>query len=171
MEFPNEWVVLEMEDFETASPRELSELGMEIMAQVRSSGRIMDHFRIALGGSRTLKPSFAARELFTSSSTPAMTLTWETWPRDIVIRRNMATSEWIDVINLVAANEMMASTPDKPESNAEFMAVVNKQSGKTSFGASIRWAVGVGPDKRMELTLQGLPGTATYLAGKPTLQG
>jgi hypothetical protein len=41
----------------TASPRANSEFCAEVMVQVRPNGRIMDHWRIALGGSAILETS------------------------------------------------------------------------------------------------------------------
>ena len=82
----------------------------------------------------------------------------------------MVTSEWMDVINMVATNNLVITDADWNECNEQLVAFV-KQGGKTSYGALLHWAIGVGPDKKLELSLQCLPATSTYLAGKPTLQG
>ena len=55
MEFPPaHWAVFPAEDFETACPRLPGTLGVELMAQVRPNGRVMDHWRLAIGGSSNL---------------------------------------------------------------------------------------------------------------------
>ena len=38
------------ENFETAPPRTSADVCVEVMAQVRPNGRVMDHWRIATGG-------------------------------------------------------------------------------------------------------------------------
>ena len=81
----------------------------------------------------------------------------------------MVSSEWMDVINMVAANDLVVTDADGNKCNEQLVAFFNKQGGKTSYGASLHWAIGVGPDKKLELSLQCLPATSTYLAGKPTL--
>ena len=45
MEFPGDWTILDMEDFETASsPRNPGALGVDVLVQLRNSGRAMDEF-------------------------------------------------------------------------------------------------------------------------------
>ena len=49
MEFPLEDpTVLEMADFETAQPRDPGPLGMDLMAQMRPNGRVVDHYRVVI---------------------------------------------------------------------------------------------------------------------------
>ena len=56
MEFPTEdWDIFEASEFETAAARMTSELCIEIMAQVRPNGRIMDHWRVATGRTSILE--------------------------------------------------------------------------------------------------------------------
>jgi hypothetical protein len=43
-----------MEEFASAAPRNPGELGVEVLAQIRPNGRILDHFRVTLGGSKFL---------------------------------------------------------------------------------------------------------------------
>ncbi len=45
MDFPHDWVVLAAEEFETAAPRVNGDVTMEVLAQLRPSGRILDNFR------------------------------------------------------------------------------------------------------------------------------
>jgi hypothetical protein len=55
MEFPPTWQVFLDEDFETAVPQVEGLATMELMAQVRHTGRMLGNFRIALGGEARLK--------------------------------------------------------------------------------------------------------------------
>jgi hypothetical protein len=65
MEFPPKaWDVFPAEQFDTASPRDPGKLGMELLVQMRDNGRIQDHFRIALGGTKLLKALLPMRDIF-----------------------------------------------------------------------------------------------------------
>jgi len=172
MEFPpEEWTILEAGDFETAVPRDPGILGVELMAQVRPSGRIVDHFRLVLGGSDILEYQFSAKELYIYQETPDIQLSFAVWPADIKIRRNMMTSCWIDAGELLQANDIVGAGgtgADLTDNLKEFLAA---QKDRHVSGAALRWAVGVGPDKRLELSLQALPGSAAVISSKPTLRG
>ncbi len=50
MEFPPTWRVFLDEEFETAQPQVEGATTMELMVQVRHTGRILSNFRIGLGG-------------------------------------------------------------------------------------------------------------------------
>jgi hypothetical protein len=52
MEFPPTWMVLLDEDFESAQPWLEGVATMELMAQVRHTGRILGNFRVAWGARR-----------------------------------------------------------------------------------------------------------------------
>ena len=53
MEFPPEdWFTFPATDFELAAPRITGDYTVEILAQARPNGRVMDHWRITLGGDR-----------------------------------------------------------------------------------------------------------------------
>jgi hypothetical protein len=56
MDFPSEnWVFNDWEDFDTASANVVGDFTMEVFAQLRNTGRILDNFRCVLGGSRHLE--------------------------------------------------------------------------------------------------------------------
>ena len=85
MDFPAEWVVLGADDFDLATLVDPGRLGMDLMVQVRPNGRIMDHFRVALGGSNLIEASFNTRDVFANQAVPEMDISWQIWPRDIGI--------------------------------------------------------------------------------------
>ena len=70
---------------------------------------------------------------------------------------------------MVAANNVLDW--EGTEFNKELVLLLNRRTRKASDGASLPWVVGGGPDSRLELSLQCLPATTSYLAGNPTLQG
>jgi hypothetical protein len=56
-------VVYDGAAFKTANPIDPGELGMEVMAQARSSGRLIDNFRVVIGGSRILQAEFTTNSI------------------------------------------------------------------------------------------------------------
>ena len=176
MEYPpSDWPCLPGEDFELAVTRNPGVLGVEVMAQARVNGRVIDHFRVALGGSEILKVRFSTRDVFLATDTPAIQLRYEVWPRDIVIRRNMSTSEWLDISTLLASRDISVAgegpaDADLPVDNETLLTAMDGQP-KAQVSASIRWAVCAGIDGRMELVLQTFPATAAVLSGKPAFRG
>jgi hypothetical protein len=54
MEFPADWTVLPKDNFALAVPRIEGLLTMELMAELRPSGRVLGPFRMSVGGTRLL---------------------------------------------------------------------------------------------------------------------
>jgi hypothetical protein len=50
MEFPPVWTILPSEQFETTAAPNTAAHTMQLLAQLRSSGRILDSFQVKLGG-------------------------------------------------------------------------------------------------------------------------
>jgi hypothetical protein len=55
MDFPATWVVLQLEQFDTALPDIEGDITVELLAHIRSSGRALDHFRFSLNGASPLE--------------------------------------------------------------------------------------------------------------------
>jgi hypothetical protein len=173
MEFPPEtYDVFEANQFETARARLAGDAVMEVMLQMRPNGRCLDHYRIALDGT-VLETQVVATSVFRA---PVLAnkyrLTYQAWPRDLKIRRNMKTTAWVDSFLAISANNILGST-DKgdavpPEEIKSVFAFIKEMSMKS---ASTRYAVVAGPDGRMWLEHQALPGTAEALTSKPTFAG
>jgi hypothetical protein len=173
MEFPApSWDFFPSEDFELAAPRFAGRLGAEIMAQARPNGRVMDHWRVALGGSEILLASTDLTKIIpAASSLPKWRLSYNMWPRDIVIRRNMACSEWTDVLSLIERNDVIIDdNMGEPVLNTLVLGELKKIKSKEPVSASFRWAVVIGCDHSMELQLQSLPASASFLAGRPVFK-
>ena len=170
MEFPPDpYFIFPAENFETAAPRNNGDYTVEVLAQARPNGRVMDHWRVALGGTKALEAEVdLALVIPAASGLPKWRIAYQQWPRDVQIRRNMTTSGWMDLLTLLAANEV--SVMSNTGENVLNPVVVEALSGlpdKTSNSASWRWAVCIGEAGRLELQLQCLPCPATILAGKP----
>ena len=81
MDFPPEWVVLPAEDFTTAAPRNPGICGMELLAQIRPNGRILDHFCVSLDGSKILEVNTPLSSLMPSTPDSGLIFKFAVAPR------------------------------------------------------------------------------------------
>ena len=173
MEFPPAWDIFGGEDFAVAEPRNPGTLGLEVMAQLRHTGRILDHFRMTIGGSAQLKVIVDLAKIIPAATTlPKWRLSYAAWPRDIEIRRNMTTGAWIDVRRTIASNEavIIDDTNAEVETNTVLDAL-DAIADRNTCDAAFRWAVCGSEDRRCQLICQSLPASAEVLSGKPTFRG
>jgi hypothetical protein len=172
MEFPGDLDFFDNEDFDSAVPRSTGEAVMELMAQIRPNGRVMDHFRIAVGGSSLLEVDKPLSALIPAASLDRYKFKFQFWARDVAIRRNMTTSKWLDVTSIIEANMASLSTATGDEV-AQDVVLEELEAIEDSQikDAAIRYAVVIGPDQRMALEVQSLPASANTLNGKPSFVG
>ena len=172
MEFPRDWNILPAEDFEIAVPRDPGEIGVELMAQIRTNGRILDHFRLALGGSNMLEAKVHLKNILPTAEPPDWTLKLASWPRDKKLRRNMATTAWLDIREQLATNDArVIDTDGAAVENKLLLDFLGSMADKQLNSASTRWWVGAGEDGRLHLQLQALPSPSTSYASKPAWKG
>jgi hypothetical protein len=172
MEFPGELEFFHNEDFDTAVPRDMGDAVMELLAQVRPNGRVMDHFRITLGGSSLLEVDTVLSSLIPFPALDNYRFKFQFWPRDVAIRRNMTTSKWLDVGTIIASNSATVTDLNGREIPSEVVMEDLDGIPDGSFKhAAIRHAVVIGPDQRMALEVQSLPASAVVLDGKPSFVG
>ena len=170
MEFPpDNYFVFPAEHFENAVHRINGDFTVEILAQAQPNGRVMDHWRVVLGGAKALEAEiYLAAIIPAAAALPKWRLTYQQWPRDVIIRRNMTTSGWLDLLALLTANEVaVMSETGENVVNATVIEALGNLPDKTVNLASCRWAVCVGEAGKLELQLQSLPCPANLLAGKP----
>jgi hypothetical protein len=130
MEFPPDWDIGPMEDFEVACVA-LAESGepllVQLLAQLRPTRRILDNFRLAVSGTQILDLEVDLGHIIPAPSLQEFKFAYQFWPRDIAIRRKMTTSSWIDVPALVAANNAAILTlTGAGFSSAEFTRVIGE---------------------------------------------
>jgi hypothetical protein len=171
-EYPPEWTLFSKDDFTLACPRDPGELGVELMAISRPNGRIQDHYRLAVGGSKNVEATFSTKDVFVSSVVPATTIQLHVRPSDIRILRNLTTSEWFDIFEKLKSRDLTAFRLDVAEDDTEdLIELLNQVVNKEEIAASYRWAVAVSPDGHLELLLQSLPATAKSLNSNPIFKG
>jgi hypothetical protein len=169
MEYPpTSWDIFPLEEFGTAVPRASGALNMELLVQVRPNGRMLDHYRISLGGSRIIDAQFALAKLSSVQAVKSWKCRIQVWPRDVDLRRNMASTGWKDLAAMTASKDVVL-VEDNDEPVESGRATTELQEG--GVGASVRYAVVVGEDQRLSLQLQGLPAPANTLMGKPAFRG
>lgn len=175
MDFPpSEWDIFPAEDFELASPRDPGELGVEVMAQARNNGRLLDHFRLTVGGSNMLKVNFKIKQVMGHDKLANWEFSYRLWPRDIKIRRNMTSSEWVDIRDLVSSRDMAVLDLDsgaEVEAETYLTALDALSSPKNKVSCALRWSVCAGPDQKLYLHLQVMPAALETFSGKPVLKG
>ena len=172
MDFPpEEWDIFPAEDFNVAVPRAPGACGVELLAQIRPNGQVLDHWRLALGGTEILEVVFDLRQLVKSGEAfPAIKMCYQQWPADIDIRRNMTAGPWLDLVELIRSNEIMVEDSEvapgeSPITNQDVLESLAAMPDKGQ--ASLRWAVCVKEDGTLELQLQSLPASKNVLNGKP----
>jgi hypothetical protein len=169
MEFqPGSWDCFPLEEFGTAAPREVGALNMELLMQVRPNGRMLDHFRVCLGGSRIIDTQFPMAGLFEAAAMASWKCWLQIWPKDVDLRRNMASTGWKDVGAMIASRDLIVVTEAGETVEPELVTAAIQECGA---GGSVRFSVVVSEDQRFSLQLQGLPATANMLMGKPAFRG
>jgi hypothetical protein len=171
MEFPGRWDMFPMEEYPTAIARSPGKAGMEIMAQARANGRLVDHFKVTVNGSEVLHIDFPISMLFTVTDLPNWRAQWDIWPRDVPIRRNMSSSGWLDLYTGILSNEILIFDEKGPVPKDKIEDFFQQGKGKMVLHAAYRWAVVISEDQRMMLGLYGLPASTTTLEGNPIFKG
>ncbi len=171
MEFPPQWRFIEADAFETATP-DRGALCAALYLQARPTGRMLDHFRIGVGGPDILDIRAPCSKLFPSPNLNNWHLRRQFWPRDISIKRNATTSKWEDVYDTLAARDATIEDEEGADVPAEdVMHVLDNLPEAGQKSASMRWAVVVDDDNNLRLDLQGLPASLEVINGKPLLKG
>jgi hypothetical protein len=173
MEFPpKEWDVFPAEQFDTAVPRDPGELGMELLVQIRDTGRAQDHFRVALGGSKLLTAYLPMRDIFrVSEDFPEWYIEYSKWPADIILARNRTTSVWVDMKALIKSQDVVIRDALKTVIKYEDVLEMLSNEVHITSKCSARWAAGIGDQDKMVLSVQVLPDSAAILNNRPITKG
>jgi hypothetical protein len=171
MEFPPDCSVAEAADFDIALPSGQGEITLELLAQLRNTGRILDGLGFALDGTAPLEISVDLFQLLPVDSCRGLCLAQQFWPWDIRLRRNMTTSTWTSVTDSVASNDAdVLDDSGAGVSPAAFARILDQLPGTGPTNTPTRWAVVIGADGLLKLQLQGLPLVASYLNNRSTFR-
>jgi hypothetical protein len=145
---------------------------MELMIQARPNGRLLDHFRVATGGSEILEAVFNLMDIFSNPELKGVVCKYQFWVPDVILRRNMATSAWMDVYNMIKSNDLkLEGTDGKPIKAEVVFKFQDQMTGARLKSAVIRMCAAVGLDEKMELEMQALPLFLAMVNGKPSFLG
>jgi hypothetical protein len=171
MEFPATWVVLEITDYDTAMPAVPGEFVVELLAQLRNTGRILDGFRFALDGTKALEAYVNLDKILPVNKLKGLQALMQCWPRDVKIRRNMLSSSRTSITDSITSNEVDILDEDGGGVTAgAVMRILERLPGDGPVNASTRWAITAGSDGFLKLQLQGLPLVATVLNNSSTFK-
>ena len=169
MDFPAQSLdSLPSADFDTAVSSLSGNLNLELLAQLRDNGRILDQWRRTIGGSRVQQLLVPMTEMFQMPSLSAWRFRMQFWARDVLIRCNMTTSIWVWVSTILSAREVQVT--DNSDQLVPTEAVLAKIQ-KAKADSAIIWAVVIGEDEHLRLHTQLLPTNTESLSGKPALRG
>jgi len=88
MEFPADWIVLANDSFNLAVPME-GLLTIELLAELRPSGRVLDAFGVSVGGTKLLSVETSLFDLIPLNTFKGWIIKADFRPDDIIIRRNL----------------------------------------------------------------------------------
>ena len=171
MDFPPDvWDVFPAGNFELAEPQDPEQCGVEVW----NNGRIMDHFLFTLGGSKLLEATLKLKQVIGNDNLPDWELNYRLWPRDVMLRRNMLTSDWVDRRSLVSSWDVTivdVATGNEVEAQQYLATLDSLGTNKIKISSSLRWGFFDGPDKRVRLHLLALPGLLVSFSSKPAFKG
>jgi hypothetical protein len=116
---------------------------------------MLDHFRATMGGSRILDISFQMANIINLPAANSWKFKMQTWLRDVVLRRNMTTSDWVNVDAIIAAKDGCVMTVEESMKTLVPHAEVLASLQEAGVAAAMRFAVVVGGDQRLWLMLFG----------------
>jgi hypothetical protein len=172
MEFPSNWVVFSLPDYDSAAPSVTGDFTAELFAQLRNTGRILDGFRFALDGTRALEAYVGLDKILPVPELKGLQAYFQCWPRDLKIRRNMFSSSWVSITDGISSNDVdVLDEGGAGVAAGSILRILERLPGTGPTNASTRWAVTVGADGFLKLQLQGLPLVASSLNNRSTFKG
>jgi hypothetical protein len=171
MEFPPDWNVSEAAEFDIASPSTPGAVSVELFAQLRNTGRILDGFRFAIDVVSPLEINVDLFQLIPVDDCRNLRFFQQFWPRDVMLRRNMVSSTWTSLTDIVSSNNAdVLDDSGAGISPAAFLRILGQLPSSGPVNASTRWAVVIGADGLLKLQLQALPLVASYLNNRATFR-
>jgi hypothetical protein len=72
-------------------------LTASVLIHVDEEAKIFGNYKFVLGGSEMIRVDLPLKEVIFLGGSDNYRLLWELWPRDLRLRENMLTSDWIDL--------------------------------------------------------------------------
>jgi hypothetical protein len=138
---------------------------LELLVRARPRGCILDHFRLSTGGQKLLDSSAQLNIILPEECLSKYVLHYQLWARDV--RRNMASSFWLDLVCAITANKVSVTLTASDELVPAEMILGALDSLKGVKMAALWFVVVAIPAKGMWLEHQSLPSSASIMYGKP----
>ena len=173
MDFPSSsWRYFDLDEFHTAPPDLDGLYTFELYAQLRPTGRILDHFRAVLGGTGLLDVSARLDDMIPAAQFRGWQYKTQKNPRDVLLRQNMLSTAWIDTPHTLLLNDASVYNPEgEVVANNIFMETLESLPEAGPESVATRYCVVVGADRRLHLQFQCLPARAVTLSGKTAFRG
>jgi hypothetical protein len=174
--YPTEWEVHPATHFSTHDTDELIDapLGMNLLMQMGDDCRSSGCYRITLFGGGHLDIHQNMEDLIPDLPQEFRTLMIQSSFKvhNIPFANNSCSSAWRDLDVLLHERSVhLFDEPDDMLDPANLIKFLQDQkANKTGIGASIRFAVAAGPDKKMRLEVHAMPGQAKVLNSKANLR-
>jgi hypothetical protein len=173
MDFPSEeWVYNDIDDFDTASSNVRGDYTFELYAQLRPTGRMLDHFRCVLGGSKHLEINASLMDMIPNECFRGWRYRTQKSPSEINIRRNMFSTAWVETPTTLLFNEATVyNSAEQVVANDVFMGMLEDLPESGPETVATRYCIVIGADRRPALQFQSLPSSAVVLSGKAAFKG
>jgi hypothetical protein len=172
MEFLPAWDVRTAVSFETIAGPDNGDITGQLVARLRNNDRIIDSFKMALGGTQICDANIDLGALLPGSPFKKYCLQFQFWPRNLAIRHNVMMSCWIDVTDTVEGNDASILNQKGGDTTAaEFHAMMASSSTDAPESAAFHLGLVISGDGLLKLQLQGLPAAAAWLSGHHQFKG
>jgi len=174
--FPTDWDVHHTNDFPTYGCDETLDvpLGMNLLMHLGNDNRSTGCYRISLFGGTAIEASYQLEDITPDLPPQFRSIQARSSFKaaNIILATNSCSSPWRDLDVLLQERTMLLydDSDEQVDPTPLITYLQDQKAAKTTVGASIRFGVAVGPDRRMRLEIQSLPGQAKALNAKANLR-
>ena len=161
---PKQWEMRFLKDLDNiqGTVHEEHEVSLESYLAVQPSGGEEGSFRFVLAGPRHLHIRIKVTDVIPEAEFENMWITMQLeLGTQIKIEKNSVTSKWLDIVEMVMAQDADITDEEGEELNDQFLEAFEKRKDKArpdKSGIALRWLLGTfGEDNQIHLVAQMLP--------------
>jgi hypothetical protein len=140
---------------------------VELLAQLRNTGRTLDSSRFSLDSTKTLEVYVDFHKILLVDELRGMQAFVQCWPPNIKIRKNMLSSAWVSITDGITSSELdILDESGAGVPAGSVMQILERLPGDGPINTSTWLAIVIGADGFLKLQLQGLPLVASVLNNK-----
>lgn len=174
---PKTWHVRHLSDMDSivGDPRPDRSISMETYLAVQPSGGEEGAFRFTLAGPRHLEARIQVTTILPDKRFDNMWLTLQLeLGTQIKIEKNSVASKWMDIVEMVNAQDADITDHEGEEVNERFLEAINEIKETAPMersGIVLRWLLGAfGESKEIFLIAQALPCNMEVIEANPSLR-